>query len=93
LKTEAERCGLWPSRLAGSLVLPTSQFVLSDVALKVRAHWIKRSIGSRSLPKLGSASATSLRASSSSSTARSTAFRSPRRPWPLSLNAAATRPT
>ena len=61
--------------------------------MKARIQCPKRSIGSRSLPQVGSAWRALSRASVSSSMALITVRISPRTPAPLLLNAAATRPT
>ena len=67
------------------------QVSVLELTPKLRAHCTKRSTGSRSLPKAGSLRPASERASTSSKTALTTAFKSPFTPLPLSLKTAATR--
>ena len=65
---------------------------LVERAPKARAQPEKRRMGSRTLPQWGEARS-GKRASGSSSTARTTAFRLPRAPRPSSAKTAATRAT
>ena len=90
LNTDGEYIGVCASWVAGSVVVPFKKRPSAERALKVRIHCTKRTAGSRNLPLVPVAGE---RASTSSSTARMTAFMSPRTPCPLLLNAAATRVT
>jgi hypothetical protein len=64
-----------------------------ELTLKVRAHCATRTMGSRSLPKLGLVRPLSCVASTSVKMALNTAAKSPRTFLPLLLNTVATRAT
>ena len=77
--------------VGGRTVSPICPVAVRRLALKARAHCARRTIGSRSLPKLAAPAAPAARLGVEQDRASSTAFRSPRTPLPLFVERRATR--